>query len=531
MNMLPPKSVQHRFILKLQTDINQTNDLWEYALSTIWVTSVQQFIQDEKSTAEVPPLYASDWDQENVYVGENSWKVLASWYGLDRQYSCRRRSTLSSYVDIFGSLSLGVGAHRDGSVYVLADNKLDFLTLFCSHLKELSSDQAKHKYIMVYFWDSIDFVEFQLRCALKVHPRKNVRLWMSFSDDGADVVLENITTFRNTQTPIGSIICKNCPEVLEMLQKRQSLPANNHSERKAAASVPTKGELWDVFLSEHWHVTLCLEELPDTIGTQPDAVIKQTIHLTVPPVFCNLPIDHMFQKDTEEKALDEKVKQVLDESSQEFNKLIKEQRRKLETRTLALLMEMQANHEVKQKELKIRKEEAAVKEDCLSSREKELNERDHELNAKLAKFKSMLTEFLIKKEKFEKEAAKLAEQNKITASKVELNVGGLRFTTSVSTLMKEEGSLFHMMFKGQHLVTPDADGSYFIDRDGTNFRHVLNFLRDGPPSLHHLPGHDLRLLSELRVESEHYQLHRMTDTLQAVMAERRPDGAFSSLPL
>jgi uracil-DNA glycosylase len=35
------------------------------------------------------------------------------------------------------------------------------------------------------------------------------------------------------------------------------------------------------------------------------------------------------------------------------------------------------------------------------------------------------------------------------------------------------------MFSGRHLNSQDEDGRYFIDRDGTHFRHILNFLRDG----------------------------------------------------
>jgi len=35
------------------------------------------------------------------------------------------------------------------------------------------------------------------------------------------------------------------------------------------------------------------------------------------------------------------------------------------------------------------------------------------------------------------------------------------------------------MFSGRHFVQKDEDGRYFIDRDGTHFRYILNFLRDG----------------------------------------------------
>ena len=36
-----------------------------------------------------------------------------------------------------------------------------------------------------------------------------------------------------------------------------------------------------------------------------------------------------------------------------------------------------------------------------------------------------------------------------------------------------------IMFSGRHPLKKDEDGSYFIDRDGTHFRFILNFLRDG----------------------------------------------------
>lgn len=36
-----------------------------------------------------------------------------------------------------------------------------------------------------------------------------------------------------------------------------------------------------------------------------------------------------------------------------------------------------------------------------------------------------------------------------------------------------------VMFSGRHNLTRDQEGRFFIDRDGTHFRHILNFLRDG----------------------------------------------------
>jgi len=58
-----------------------------------------------------------------------------------------------------------------------------------------------------------------------------------------------------------------------------------------------------------------------------------------------------------------------------------------------------------------------------------------------------------------------------------LNVGGQRFTTTESTLMRHRGSYFEEM-----LLSRPRDGNsllYFIDRDPRYFGIILNFIREG----------------------------------------------------
>ncbi|XP_064152146.1 BTB/POZ domain-containing protein KCTD7 isoform X4 [Loxodonta africana] len=66
---------------------------------------------------------------------------------------------------------------------------------------------------------------------------------------------------------------------------------------------------------------------------------------------------------------------------------------------------------------------------------------------------------------------------------VPLNIGGAHFTTRLSTLRRYEDTMLAAMFSGRHYIPTDAEGRYFIDRDGTHFGDVLNFLRSGdlPP--------------------------------------------------
>ena len=63
--------------------------------------------------------------------------------------------------------------------------------------------------------------------------------------------------------------------------------------------------------------------------------------------------------------------------------------------------------------------------------------------------------------------------------RVKLNVGGSKFETTLSTLTRHPDSMLAVMFSGRHEVPQDDDGYVFIDRDGTHFRIILNFLRTG----------------------------------------------------
>lgn len=63
---------------------------------------------------------------------------------------------------------------------------------------------------------------------------------------------------------------------------------------------------------------------------------------------------------------------------------------------------------------------------------------------------------------------------------IELNVGGTHnFTTLLSTLVKEEGSILAQMFTGQLPVYKDKNDRYFLDGDGSTFQVILDYLKYG----------------------------------------------------
>jgi hypothetical protein len=57
--------------------------------------------------------------------------------------------------------------------------------------------------------------------------------------------------------------------------------------------------------------------------------------------------------------------------------------------------------------------------------------------------------------------------------RVELNIGGFHFQTSVQTLRRVPQTFFDAYFSGRYAQDVCSDGSIFVDRDGAHFGHVL----------------------------------------------------------
>jgi hypothetical protein len=106
----------------------------------------------------------------------------------------------------------------------------------------------------------------------------------------------------------------------------------------------------------------------------------------------------------------------------------------------------------------------------------------------------------------EEEKAAMEKVHTFQTSKILLNVGGHRFETSLQTLTSVPDTCFASMFSGRFEHTPDAEGAYFLDRDGRNFHYTLNFLRDSAGSFKLSSDVTEEQRDELAVELEFYGL-------------------------
>ena len=109
------------------------------------------------------------------------------------------------------------------------------------------------------------------------------------------------------------------------------------------------------------------------------------------------------------------------------------------------------------------------------------------------------------------------------SSTVKLNVGGHYSTTSLQILTKDPNSMLTAMFSGKFEMKSSEDGAFFVDRDGTHFRFILNYLRDGELIL----PDGATFLKELEAEAKFYQIQGILD----VVRPRAPKNFEESLIL
>ena len=117
--------------------------------------------------------------------------------------------------------------------------------------------------------------------------------------------------------------------------------------------------------------------------------------------------------------------------------------------------------------------------------------------------------------KIEEEKQYMKNIYDIQCSHVKLDVGGHVFSTSLSTLTRDKSSMLAVMFSGRHKLVLSKENTYFIDRDGTHFRYILNYLR-GDLHLDTFPD-DVTILKEIQREADYFQLSGLFEMIESIL--------------
>ena len=99
----------------------------------------------------------------------------------------------------------------------------------------------------------------------------------------------------------------------------------------------------------------------------------------------------------------------------------------------------------------------------------------------MEKLTSYRNSVLAEKNDWEKQKEKLEKKMLGTYRKrvISLDVGGThQIRTSQDLLCKVEGSLLQQMFCGVHDLPINQSGNVFLDRDGSTFLSLINYLRN-----------------------------------------------------
>lgn len=116
----------------------------------------------------------------------------------------------------------------------------------------------------------------------------------------------------------------------------------------------------------------------------------------------------------------------------------------------------------------------------------------------------------------------LAVLQEMSENRVLLNVGGTRFETSKPTLQRFPKSILGKMVKEDSPFKPESSHMYFIYRDPSHFKLILNYMRNNVCFTKVLLPKDRRYLEEILLEARYYRL----DGLMTLVANRIDDSTL-----
>jgi hypothetical protein len=123
-----------------------------------------------------------------------------------------------------------------------------------------------------------------------------------------------------------------------------------------------------------------------------------------------------------------------------------------------------------------------------------------------------LAEVATQKADLRREIQAMQTHAALQEGRVELNIGGYRFETSVQTLWRVPDTFFDACFSVRYAQDVCVDFSIFVDRDGEHFGHVLECMRDGVVSVAAPGAHpNVSLLRALKREFGFYCIELLVE--------------------
>lgn len=109
---------------------------------------------------------------------------------------------------------------------------------------------------------------------------------------------------------------------------------------------------------------------------------------------------------------------------------------------------------------------------------------------------------------------------------VKLNVGGRLYYTTIGTLTKHD-TMLSAMFSGRMEVLTDSEGWILIDRCGSHFGTILNYLRDASVSL----PESSKEISELLAEAKYYCIAGLALSCERALVKNMEPEPICRIPL
>lgn len=149
------------------------------------------------------------------------------------------------------------------------------------------------------------------------------------------------------------------------------------------------------------------------------------------------------------------------------------------------------------------KRESALQKEVSISSKVLLEKTESEAKGLLEAAKAKCLQIYEEKRSWEEEKKNFTRTYHFENNEIKLDIGGQHFTTTLTTLRRFPDTMIGAMFSGRHDLKKNEAGAFFIDRDWTHFRHILNFLRS--PERFQL-NLEYGFAKELEIEAEYYGL-------------------------